>query len=63
MITLSENAEKSLHDYLRQARAYLRRSKSVDADEIEQNITEHIENELEGAGVARCARRRIKKAR
>jgi hypothetical protein len=49
MITLSENAEKSLHDYLRQARAYLRRSKSVDADEIEQNITEHIENELEGA--------------
>jgi len=49
MITLSESAEKSLHDYLRQARAYLRGSRSVDADEIEQNITEHIENELEGA--------------
>ena len=49
MITLSENAERSLQDYLRQARAYLRRSKSVDADEVEQNITEHIENELEGA--------------
>jgi len=49
MITLSENAKKSLHDYLRQARAYLRGSKSVDADEVEQNITEHIENELEGA--------------
>ena len=48
IIALSENAEKSLHDYLRQARAYLRRSKSVDADEVEQNITEHIENELEG---------------
>lgn len=49
MITLSESAEKSLHDYLRQARAYLRGSKSVDAKEVEQNITEHIENELEGA--------------
>jgi hypothetical protein len=49
MITLSENAKRSLQDYLRQARAYLRGSKSVDADEIEQNITEHIENELEGA--------------
>ena len=49
MITLSESAKKSLHDYLRQARAYLRGSKSVDADEVEQNITEHIENELEGA--------------
>jgi len=49
MITLSENAERSLHDYLRRARAYLRGSKSVDADEVEQNITEHIESELEGA--------------
>jgi hypothetical protein len=49
MITLSESAERSLHDYLRQARAYLRGSKSVDVKEVEQNITEHIENELEGA--------------
>jgi len=49
MITLSESAEKSLHDYLGQARAYLRGSKSIDANEVEQNITEHIENELEGA--------------
>jgi len=49
MITLSKNAERSLHDYLRQARVYLRGSRSVDADEVEQNITEHIENELEGA--------------
>ena len=48
MITLSESAKKSLEDYLRQARAYLRGSRSVDANEIEQNITEHIENELEG---------------
>ena len=49
MITLSKSAEKSLHDYLGQARAYLRGSKSIDANEVEQNITEHIENELEGA--------------
>ena len=49
MITLSESAERCLHDYLRQARAYLRGSKSVDAEEVEQNITEHIENELAGA--------------
>ncbi|MHC4324253.1 MAG: hypothetical protein ACYSUX_08275 [Planctomycetota bacterium] len=49
MITLSKNAEKSLRDYLRQARTYLRCSKSVDANEVEQNITEHIENELKGA--------------
>jgi len=49
MITLSENAKRSLQDYLRQARAYLRGSKSVDADEVEQNITEHIESELEGS--------------
>jgi len=49
MITLSKSAKKSLEDYLRQARAYLRGSKSVDAEEVEQNITEHIENELKGA--------------
>ena len=49
MITLSKSAKKSLEDYLRHARAYLRGSKSLDADEVEQNITEHIENELEGA--------------
>lgn len=49
MTTLSESAERSLHDYLRQARAYLRGSRSVDAKEVEQNITEHIENELEGS--------------
>ncbi len=49
MITLSKSAKKSLEDYLRQARAYLRGSKSLDANEVEQNIAEHIENELEGA--------------
>ncbi|MHC4168010.1 MAG: HAAS signaling domain-containing protein [Planctomycetota bacterium] len=49
MIALSKSARRSLDDYLRQARAYLRGSRSVDADEVEQNITEHIENALEGA--------------
>lgn len=49
MIELTENAQKSLDRYLHQARAYLKGAKSVDAAEVEQNITEHIENELSGA--------------
>ena len=49
MVELSENARKGLDDYLRQVRTYLRWSKSLDRDEVEQNITEHIERELEGA--------------
>ena len=48
MMTLSEGAKRNLEDYLRQARMYLRGSKSVDADEVEQNVAEHIETELEG---------------
>ena len=51
-MTLSEGARRSLEDYLRQARMYLRGSKSVDADEVEQNVTEHIETELEGVARA-----------
>jgi len=49
MVELSESAQKGLNDYLRQVRAYLRWSKSLDRDEVEQNITEHIERELEGS--------------
>ncbi|MHC4741621.1 MAG: hypothetical protein ACYS8Z_06910 [Planctomycetota bacterium] len=49
MIELTQNAQKSLDQYLHQARAYLKGAKSVDATEVEQNITEHIENELIGA--------------
>ena len=49
MVELSENARKGLDDYLRQVRSYLRWSKSLDPSEVEQNITEHIERELEGA--------------
>ncbi len=50
MKNLTDTAQNRLDKYLRQVRAYLRGSKSVDADEVEQNITDHIENEL--AGVA-----------
>ncbi len=49
MVELSENARKGLEDYLRQVRSYLRWSKALDPSEVEQNITEHIERELEGA--------------
>ena len=42
MVELSENARKGLDDYLRQVRTYLRWSKSLDRDEVEQNIAEHI---------------------
>lgn len=49
MIELTQNAQKILDQYLQQARAYLKGAKSVDAAEVEQNITEHIENELAGA--------------
>ena len=48
MVELSENARKGLDDYLRQVRTYLRWSKSLDRDEVEQNVAEHIERELEG---------------
>ncbi len=48
MVELSENARKGLDHYLRQVRSYLRWSKSLDRDEVEQNISEHIERELEG---------------
>ena len=49
MIELTDNAQNSLDRYLHRARAYLKGAKSVDAVEVEQNITEHIENELTGA--------------
>jgi hypothetical protein len=49
MVELSENARRGLDDYLRRVRSYLRWSKSLDRNEVEQNITEHIERELEGA--------------
>ncbi len=48
MVELSETARKGLDDYLRQVRTYLRWSRSLDRDEVEQNIAAHIERELEG---------------
>ena len=49
VLKLSLNAQKSFDDYLNQVKAYLKGVKSVDADEIQQQITEHIENELAGS--------------
>jgi hypothetical protein len=49
ILKLSLNAQKSLDDYINQVKAYLKGVKSVDAEEIVQNINEHIENELTGA--------------
>ncbi|MHC4476454.1 MAG: hypothetical protein ACYTEL_12460 [Planctomycetota bacterium] len=46
MISLTHNAKTRLDDYLHEVRACLQGCKTVDADEVEQNITEHIENEL-----------------
>jgi len=56
MIELTGNAQNSLDKYLHRARAYLKGAKSVDAAEVEQNITEHIENELAGASEPVSAR-------
>ncbi len=50
MVNLSENAKKNLEHYLGQVRTCLGGCKSVDPDEVEQNIMDHIESEL--AGVA-----------
>ena len=46
---LSVNAQKSFDDYLNQVKVCLKGVKSVDAEEIQQQITEHIENELSKA--------------
>lgn len=48
ILKLSLNAQKSFEDYLNQVKICLKGVKSVDAEEIQQQITEHIENELSG---------------
>ncbi|MBN1437445.1 MAG: hypothetical protein JW936_10255 [Sedimentisphaerales bacterium] len=48
MINLTDAAKEHLEDYLRQVRMFLQGG-SVDKDEIEQNIREHIESELQEA--------------
>ena len=52
MINLSDSAKKCLDKYLQQVRNHLRGCKTVDADEIERNVIEHIESEFEGATAA-----------
>jgi len=52
MINLSDSAKKCLDKYLQQVRTYLRGCKTVDADEVERNVIEHIESEFEGAMAA-----------
>ncbi|MFC1738797.1 hypothetical protein ACFL1G_07110, partial [Planctomycetota bacterium] len=47
MINLTDNAKKHLDDYLHQVRTCLKGCSSVDADEVEQNIKDHIESELQ----------------
>ena len=49
VLKLSLNAQKSFDDYLNQVKVYLKGAKSVDAEEIQQQISEHIENELIGS--------------
>ena len=52
MINLSDSAKKCQDKYLRQIRTYLRGCKTVDADEVERNVIEHIESEFESATAA-----------
>jgi len=47
MINLTDNAKKHLDNYLQQVRTCLKDCPTVDADEVEQNIKEHIESELQ----------------
>lgn len=49
VLKLSLNAQKSFNNYINQVKACLKGVKSVDSDEIQQQITEHIENELTGS--------------
>ncbi|MHC4756780.1 MAG: HAAS signaling domain-containing protein, partial [Planctomycetota bacterium] len=49
MITYTEEAQKHLDKYLNEVRVYLSGCKSVDVEEIQRDIIEHVETELEGA--------------
>ena len=49
MKKLNERAKEHLDRYIQQMRQCLRKCTTVDADEVERNIIEHIENELESA--------------
>lgn len=49
MIRLTDTAQQRLEKYLQQMRACLRECETVDADEVQRDIIEHIEKELEGS--------------
>jgi hypothetical protein len=46
VIELNEKARKSLSEYLDQVKRSLKGVKYIDAEEIVQNVNEHIESEL-----------------
>jgi hypothetical protein len=48
-MTFTPDARRRLDDYLGQVRAALSGCRSVNADEVERDIREHIENEFQGA--------------
>jgi hypothetical protein len=48
MINLTDNAKRHLDSYLQQVRTCLKDCSTVDVNEVEQNIKEHIENEFQG---------------
>lgn len=48
MIELSESARQRFEDYLRRLRVTLRGSRSVQADDVEQSVREHVEVALTG---------------
>lgn len=49
MNNLTDNAKRHLDNYLQQVRTCLKDCPAVDADEVEQNIKEHIESELQSS--------------
>ncbi|MGZ5460921.1 MAG: hypothetical protein ACXW5U_29435 [Thermoanaerobaculia bacterium] len=49
MIDLTPDAKRSFDEYLQRMRASLRGSRSVEPDEVEQNVIEHVELALAGA--------------
>ena len=49
MIELTPDAKRSFDEYLRRMRVSLRGSRAIEADEVEQNVIEHVEVALAGA--------------
>ena len=49
MIDLTPDAKRSFDEYLQRMRATLRGTRSVEAEEVEQNVVEHVELALAGS--------------